>query len=120
MIISELTAISGGTVEAGVPPAALSRGTSAGRRGQLDLKIGGRWEGVVVGPTGGTGGGLMEEGTEEGENGNLVEQEGVDDEKFKKEIRVQLAAFREVHVDQVSKCTRIHKIYSITYISLII
>ena len=106
MIISELTAISGGTVEAGVPPAALSRGTSAGRRGQLDLKIGGRWEGAVVGPTGGTGGGPMEEGTEEGENGNLVEQEGVDDEKLKRKLGCNLLHFEKF---MLTKCPSVHE-----------
>ena len=93
----DLTAVLGGTVEAGVLPAAPSPGTSGERPGQLGRRTGDPWAGGVV-PIEETAEEAVEEEAEV--NGNSVEPEEVDDEKFKEKLECNYA-FGEVDVDHV-------------------
>ena len=107
-----MTVLSGGTVEVGVPPAALSPGILAERPDPPGQKTGDLLEAGAVGPTEETGGGLVE-GEEGGEgNGNLVELEEVGDEKFKEKMECNLMHLKK---SMLTICTPIHKIYSITH-----
>ena len=114
MIISGLTAVLGGTAEAGAPPAALSPETSAERPDLPGLRTGD--QGGGGGRTEETGGELLDQEQEEEEeveeNGNLVELEEVGDEKFKEKMECDLMHLKKL---MLTMCTPIHKIYSITY-----